>query len=450
MRSPRSAGHDGPSPQRRARRARSRGACATRPLERAGRLAGGGPAVPQSGLGREPRHARSRDGQVDRPEGGGGAHVRVAGARRAANSRTTVDSDRRRDQPLRARPVLPLPERAPQPDQLELRAVRAPRHGHRRHRAARERLPRSRWRASATASRARSTPGGSPNLGPGYRFHYLPHRAPTHPFNLDSAEYASETCHFILYHEQAVRAGMPPLPPEHYRLLRAWVEHIVCAYWTHGGYLNWDTGLRLQALACRPHLGARATGTAGDRRLAAVPQRPGARRRGRSTCSTAGLRLYERLSREAGRCKGHRALEPLRRERRLRSAPASARCSRRACRQTRRARSRSGWRSMGAAEPPPLYSFDGDIGRLDDHHPALLDGGAAGQPERLSLRRDGAVPPLRRRPARRVERGRPAVGELRRAGSRPALKGDRHVAAAPGAGAHCARRSHCSRLRVGP
>ena len=35
---------------------------------------------------------------------------------------------------------------------------------------------------------------------------------------------------------------MPLLPPEHYRLLRAWVEHIVCAYWTHGGYLNWDTG----------------------------------------------------------------------------------------------------------------------------------------------------------------------------------------------------------------
>jgi len=85
-------------------------------------------------------------------------------------------------------------------------------------------------------------PGGSPNLGPGYRFHYLPGRPPTHPFNLDSSEYANETCHFILYYEQALRAGMPPLAPDHLILLKAWIEHILYAYWTHGGYLNWDTG----------------------------------------------------------------------------------------------------------------------------------------------------------------------------------------------------------------
>ena len=51
------------------------------------------------------------------------------------------------------------------------------------------------------------TPGGSPNLGPGYRFHYLPHKPPDHPFNLDSAEYANMTCHFIIWYEQALRAG---------------------------------------------------------------------------------------------------------------------------------------------------------------------------------------------------------------------------------------------------
>ena len=45
--------------------------------------------------------------------------------------------------------------------------------------------------------------------------------------------------------------------------------------------------LRLQALARRPHLGARAAGTAGDRRLAAVPQRGRRSGPGRSTCSTA-------------------------------------------------------------------------------------------------------------------------------------------------------------------
>ena len=58
--------------------------CDSPPVERARRLAGGRSPVPQPGLGREPRHARCGDGQVDRPEGRGGAHVRVAGARRAA------------------------------------------------------------------------------------------------------------------------------------------------------------------------------------------------------------------------------------------------------------------------------------------------------------------------------------------------------------------------------
>ena len=44
-----------------------------------------------------------------------------------------------------------------------------------------QRLPRSRSSASATGITQAAIPGGSPNLGPGYRFHYLPHRPPTHP-----------------------------------------------------------------------------------------------------------------------------------------------------------------------------------------------------------------------------------------------------------------------------
>ena len=83
---------------------------------------------------------------------------------------------------------------------------------------------------------------GSPNLGPGYRFHYLPQAIPSHPYNLDSAEYANETCHFIVHYEKALRAGMAPISADHLALLRAWIEHIVYGYWTHGGYLNWDTG----------------------------------------------------------------------------------------------------------------------------------------------------------------------------------------------------------------
>ncbi len=206
------------------------------------------------------------------------------------------------------------------------------------------------------------TPGGSPNLGPGYRFHYLPHRPPTHPFNLDSAEYASETIHFILHHEQAVRAGMPLLPPEHYRLLRAWTEHIVCGYWTHGGYLNWDTGYGFK----RWHAGR--TWALAQQGLLAIAVAP----RFHNTPELAGwakhmfdrgLGLYERLAREAVDGKGIAPsnlydvnvapLGPSIRE--MFAARMQANAARAVA---------LGLGAMGSAEPPALYSFDADIGRL--------------------------------------------------------------------------------------
>jgi hypothetical protein len=206
------------------------------------------------------------------------------------------------------------------------------------------------------------TPGGSPNLGPGYRFHYLPHKAPTHPFNLDSAEYASETCHFILFHEQAVRAGMGLLAPEHYRLLRAWVEHIVCAYWTHGGYLNWDTGYGFK----RWHAGR--TWALAQQGLLAIAVSPRFHNRPEIASWAKymfdrGLGLYERLSREALDAKGIAPsnlydvnvspLGPSIRE--MFAARMQANAARAVA---------LGLGSMGAGEPPALYSFDADIGRL--------------------------------------------------------------------------------------
>jgi hypothetical protein len=206
------------------------------------------------------------------------------------------------------------------------------------------------------------TPGGSPNLGPGYRFHYLPHRPPTHPFNLDSAEYASETIHFILYHEQALRAGMAPLPVEHYRLLRAWVEHVVCSYWTHGGYLNWDTGYGFK----RWHAGRTwALAQQGLLAIAASPRFHNQPELGgwAKFMFDRGLGLYERLSRQAADTKGIAPsnlydvnvapLGPSIRE--MFAARMQANAARAVA---------LGLGGLAAPEPPPLYSFDGDIGRL--------------------------------------------------------------------------------------
>jgi len=205
-------------------------------------------------------------------------------------------------------------------------------------------------------------PGGSPNLGPGYRFHYLPHRPPTHPFNVDSAEYASETIHFILYYEQALAAGMAPIAPEQENLLRAWAEHIVCAYWTHGGYLNWDTGYGFK----RWHAGRTwALAQQGLLAIAASPRfhpRPELGVWAKHQFDR-GLALYERLSQAAADGKGIAPsnlydvnvapLGPSIRE--LFAARMQANAARAVA---------LGLGGLQAPDPPPLYSFDGDIGRL--------------------------------------------------------------------------------------
>jgi hypothetical protein len=96
------------------------------------------------------------------------------------------------------------------------------------------------------ARRERPCYGGSTNLGPGYRFNYLTTRPPGDAFNLDSAEYANITVHFLLWYARARAAGMPALPRGDREVLTAWVERVLLGYWTHSGFLNWDSGLGLE------------------------------------------------------------------------------------------------------------------------------------------------------------------------------------------------------------
>ena len=79
------------------------------------------------------------------------------------------------------------------------------------------------------------------NLGAGMRFHYLPDRPMTHGYNVDSAEYANIVLSFSRFYGAARAAGMQP--PAAMRRLHAWVRRVIAGYWTHSGYLNWDTGL---------------------------------------------------------------------------------------------------------------------------------------------------------------------------------------------------------------
>ena len=203
---------------------------------------------------------------------------------------------------------------------------------------------------------------GSPNLGPGYRFHYLPQAIPAHPYNLDSAEYASETCHFVVYYEQALRAGMQPIAPEYLVLLRAWIEHIVYGYWTHGGYLNWDTGYGFK----RWHAGRTwAFAQQGLLAIASSPRFHNVAELGAwaKYMFDRGLELFERLSVAAPDGRGIAPanlydvdVEPLGLSiREMFAARMQANAARAVA---------LGLGEQAGTEPPPLYSFDGDIGRL--------------------------------------------------------------------------------------
>ena len=85
-------------------------------------------------------------------------------------------------------------------------------------------------------------PGWARNLSPSYRFQYQTNYAGSRK-NLDSAEYANITLHFIAWYEQALRAGMRPLPDADLRVLRAWAARVQFGYWMHNGMLSWDSGL---------------------------------------------------------------------------------------------------------------------------------------------------------------------------------------------------------------
>jgi hypothetical protein len=85
-------------------------------------------------------------------------------------------------------------------------------------------------------------PNTAGSLGPGMQFHYIPHALPTSKLNVESTEYANIVASAVRFYDAAVALGMRPLPAEDEALLRRWMTRVLAGYWTHGGYLNWDTG----------------------------------------------------------------------------------------------------------------------------------------------------------------------------------------------------------------
>jgi hypothetical protein len=203
----------------------------------------------------------------------------------------------------------------------------------------------------------------SPNLGPGYQFHYHPERPGSDAVNLDSPEYANIVAQALQYYDAALRAGMRRLPGRSERLIRAWVSRILGGYWTHGGYLNWDTGLGVTRWHSAQYWAFAQQGL----QALTISRRFWPRHeygRWSKALFDRGLLFYLRLADEANTPIAPSQMWGIRSE----MEEYDCYTSRMLANAVRAIG--FGMGSMPATDPPPLYSFDYDTGRLAVSTPA--------------------------------------------------------------------------------
>ncbi len=208
-------------------------------------------------------------------------------------------------------------------------------------------------------------PNTAGTFGPGMQFHYLPHGLERSQLNVDSAEYANIVASVARFYDSSLALGMRPLPRDDEALLRRWMTRVLSGYWTHAGYMNWDTGfgfgrwhqmkkfaLSQQALIAIA-MGGRLSPSAAEARWA-------------KWILERGFELYERkLPEDEGVAPG--LFYPLKPHPQSNKQALFA-ASRFAANVGRAIA--AGLPERGAAEPPPLYSFDPATGRLAVTTPA--------------------------------------------------------------------------------
>ena len=194
------------------------------------------------------------------------------------------------------------------------------------------------------------------NLGPGYRFRYLPQSSDRHKYNLDTAEYANIVCGFLVAYRQARDAGMPPLDSGRADVIRAWSERVLCGYWTHAGYLNWDTGLGFKRWHQGKKLGLSQAALLGIATCPELAPHSGWAKH----ILDRSFELFDRWT-ERGRALppanafGVPSIDANEASQVLAAARVQANAAQAAL---------LGLGTMRGEEPPPLYAYDPDVGRL--------------------------------------------------------------------------------------
>jgi len=202
-------------------------------------------------------------------------------------------------------------------------------------------------------------PGTAGTFGAGMQFHYSPDSPPRSQLNVESAEYANIVASVNRFYDAAVARGMRPLAPADEALLRRWMTRVLAAYWTHSGYLNWDTGFGFGRWHQTKKLGLAQQaliGMAAGGRLAPSPSESAWAK----WLLERGFELYERrLPSERGVAPGlffPLAPHPQSDKQALLGAARIAANAGRAV--------IAGVPARTGAQPPSLYSFDPATGRL--------------------------------------------------------------------------------------
>ncbi len=198
------------------------------------------------------------------------------------------------------------------------------------------------------------------NFGPGMRFHYLPGTSVNARMNVDSAEYANIVLTFTRFYDQARRAGMPALNGSEKSVMHEWITRAVSGYWTHSGYMNWDSGLGFERWHQAKKLGLTQEALVG---LASSDSLlPGAKwGRWSKALLDSGFDFYER---QAARSPGGLVDGVLFNLTAVPQAESSARLAASRIQANVARAIDAGLGRKASSEPPPLYAYDPDIGRL--------------------------------------------------------------------------------------
>jgi hypothetical protein len=198
-----------------------------------------------------------------------------------------------------------------------------------------------------------------PNFGAGLRFQYNPRAGRGARSNLDSTEYANIVLSFLRFYGQARRSGMSSLPRGGRGLIRRWIRRVLAGYWTHGGYLNWDSGLGFERWHQAKKLGLSQEALIG---IAQTPSLQPGREWGRWAKweLDRGLRFYERLPVHEGGLPDPVFFQLFTNPQTIGSARLAA--SREEANAARALE--AGLGHMRGEQPPSLYAYDPDIGRL--------------------------------------------------------------------------------------